>query len=57
MPRSVLRAVLLPVLFGARFALADQPVVNIYNWSDYFAEDTLQRAVHIAAYSGKGESP
>jgi len=33
----------LVLIFTNGIAMAEQPTVNLYNWNDYFAEDTLQK--------------
>lgn len=42
MTRSIFRFIALTLLF-TQPALAVQPTVNLYNWNDYFAEDTLKK--------------
>jgi putrescine transport system substrate-binding protein len=39
--RPLLRTVLAFLLLGAAAVAADEQTVHIYNWNDYFAEDTL----------------
>ncbi len=40
--RKLISAVCLALAASTAMA-ADQPTVNLYNWNDYFAEDTLQK--------------
>jgi putrescine transport system substrate-binding protein len=42
MIRHLLRTLVLTLVLNPALA-ADQPTVNLYNWNDYFAEDTLQK--------------
>ncbi len=42
MSRNVFRILVLSLLLN-NAAVAGQPTVNLYNWNDYFAEDTLQK--------------
>jgi putrescine transport system substrate-binding protein len=42
MTRNIIRFFALAFLLN-QIVLADQPTVNIYNWNDYFAEDTLDK--------------
>jgi len=37
-----LAALAIGVMAGTAFAQAEDPVLNIYNWSDYIAEDTIR---------------
>lgn len=46
--RVIIRVVLamLAAVLGSAGAWAERPVVHVYNWSDYIAEDTIQRFEH-----------
>ncbi|MGC1954281.1 MAG: polyamine ABC transporter substrate-binding protein [Gammaproteobacteria bacterium] len=43
MPRLSLSALLIVTLFSARGIAAEKPVLHIYNWSDYIADEVLEQ--------------